>query len=140
VDCLLSMLPTVFGIVCLLAIMRLAGQRLNMINLVAFPLLIGIDVDYGIYLVSAARRTDRASLPRGEMVKRLTPATSAVLLSGASTALGFGTLAFTSLPAVQSLGWAVGVGVLACLVATFLLSLPLMDLIQSRQSKEAVQR
>ena len=32
-----------------------AGREWNLINLVALPLLIGIDVDYGIYLVSLAR-------------------------------------------------------------------------------------
>jgi predicted RND superfamily exporter protein len=135
-DCLLAMLPTVFGMVCFLAFMRLADQKLNMINLVAFPLLIGIDVDYGIYLVSAARHNAAEGMSRDEMARRLTPATSAVLLSAASTIIGFGSLASTSLPAVRSLGWAVGAGIAACVVATFFLSLPLIFILQSRRGRK----
>jgi predicted RND superfamily exporter protein len=131
-DCILSMLPTIFGLACLLAFMRLTGQRLNMANLVAFPLLIGIDVDYGIFLVSAARWRELKTLSHDELLDRLTPAASAVVLCAAATATGFGSLAFTSIPAVQSLGIAVTVGVIACLAATLLLVVPILFLANRR--------
>jgi predicted RND superfamily exporter protein len=131
-DCILAMLPTLFGLACLLAFMRLTGQRLNMANLVAFPLLIGIDVDYGIFLVSAARWRELKKLSRDELLDRLTPAATAVVLCAAATATGFGSLAFTSIPAVQSLGIAVAVGVIACLAATLLLVVPILFLAHRR--------
>ena len=137
VDCLLASLPCVFGIVCLLAYMRLAGQKLNMINLVAFPLLIGIDVDYGIFLVSAAKRgaSGLRGLSDEQAIDRLAPASSAVILCAATTFIGFGTLVFTSVPAVRSLGAAVAVGVATCAAATFLLVVPALIWISRRADK-----
>ena len=132
IDCALAILPTIFSFVCLLAFMRLSGQKLNMINLIAFPLLIGIDVDYGIFLVSAARQRDVRLLSRNQLIDRLAPAAAAVILCAAATFLGFGSLAFTSVPAAQSLGWAVAVGVASCAAAALLLVVPLCFVLHAR--------
>src|SRR5207253_2161283 len=56
IDMLLALLPMLFGLITLLAVMRLLDQHLNMVNLVALPLLIGIDVDYGIFIVHLSRK------------------------------------------------------------------------------------
>jgi predicted RND superfamily exporter protein len=137
VDCLLATLPAIFGIACLLAYMRLTGQKLNMINLVAFPLLIGIDVDYGIFIVSAARRGGLRGLSDEQIVEKLAPASSAVILCAATTFIGFSTLIFTSVPAVRSLGAAVAVGVATCAAATFLLVAPALVWLTRRAERKA---
>src|SRR5213078_646515 len=51
----LALLPMIFSLLLTLAVMHLLGKKLNMINLVTIPLLIGIDVDYAIFIVMAAR-------------------------------------------------------------------------------------
>jgi predicted RND superfamily exporter protein len=66
---LLALVPGIFGLLALLAFIRLSGQKLNMINLAALPLLIGIDVDYGIFLVHLA-------LPPARKAQRAARATS----------------------------------------------------------------
>jgi predicted RND superfamily exporter protein len=115
--------------------MRLTGARLNMVNLIAFPLLVGIDVDYGIFLVSAAARARRLrGLSRDALLDELTPGAAAVLICAATTTLGFGSLAFTSIPAVRSLGWAVAVGVAGCVAGTFLLVVPILFLLRDRRA------
>jgi predicted RND superfamily exporter protein len=106
-----------------------------MANLVAFPLLIGIDVDYGIFLVSAARWREVKTMPREHLVRQLAPAASAVLLCAAATTIGFGSLAFTSIPAVRSLGIAVAVGVMTCLAATVFIVLPILFLARRRETR-----
>jgi predicted exporter len=131
-DCLLATLPAIFGLICLLAFMRLAGMKLNMINLIAFPLLVGIDVDYGIFLSAALRRREMTGLDPEQLLQRFHPAASAVLLCAAATTLGFGSLVFTSIPAVQSLGIAVMVGVASCVIGTFFLAVPIMVLLAKR--------
>jgi hypothetical protein len=96
-----------------------------MVNLVAVPILIGIDVDYGIFLVSVAGQRSRdESLPG--LIDRVAPSCHAIVMCAATTVLGFGSLAFTSVPAIRSLGFAVGVGVIACIAATFLLLVPIL--------------
>ena len=121
---LLAVAPMAGSLLVLLAVARLIDQRLNMVNLVAAPLLIGIDVDYGIFLVSIAR--SRKWNNRESLARRIDSGTHAVLVCVASALLGFGTLYYTSVPAVASLGFAVGVGVLACMSLILLLVLPLL--------------
>jgi uncharacterized protein len=113
-EMLLSLLPAAFGLATLAGIARLTDTHLNMVNLVALPLLIGIDVDYGIYLVSLARRTAAGS------------AAQAVLVCATSMIAGYASLLSTSVPAVQSLGLIVSVGVACCLAGTLFLLCPLL--------------
>lgn len=113
-EMLLSLLPAAFGLATLAGLARLMGIRLNMINLVALPLLIGIDVDYGIYLVSLARRT------------AIDSGAHAVVVCATSMIAGYASLILTSVPAVQSLGLIVSVGVACCLAGTLFVLCPLL--------------
>ena len=122
-DTLLAALPTLFSFAVLLAFMRVAGQELNLMNLVAIPLLIGIDIDYGIFLVSLARRSLRDGT---DLTEGIASSCHAIGVSAISTIFGFGSLISTSVPAIRSLGWAVGVGVAACLVGTLFLLAPIL--------------
>jgi len=124
-DALLAMLPTLFGLVLLFSAMRIAGQKLNMINLVAIPLLIGIDVDYGVFLVSLARVKNARQSTRAQLIDRLAPVCHAVVMCALATMIGFGSLAWTSVPAVRSLGFAVAVGIAACLFSVLFLVTPI---------------
>jgi len=121
---LLAVLPMLGGLLILLAAARLADQRLNIVNLIAAPLLIGVDVDYGIFLVSLA--SSRKDFTRATLARRLDSGAYAVVVCAASALLGFGSLYFTSVPAIQSLGFAVGVGIAASLALTLFLRLPLL--------------
>jgi predicted RND superfamily exporter protein len=124
VDALLSLVPMLFGIVTLAAVMRLTGNRLNMVNLVAVPLLIGIDVDYGIFLVNLARVRAVRDLTPDQLARHIEPATHAVLVCATATFLGFGSLLWTSVPAERSLGIAAAVGIAACMIAVLFLLVP----------------
>ena len=117
----LAMVPAIFSLVFRLAAMRVTGQTFNLVNLVSLPMLVGIDVDYGIFIVSLARRTR----PR-DRVDAVSASAHSVTVSALSNVLGFGSLVTTSVPAIRSLGWAVGTGILACYVATIFLLAPLV--------------
>ena len=125
------MLPTLCSLTCLLAVARLAGAKMNLANIVSVPLLIGIDIDYGIFLVSVARR----SRTRAELLDRAAASSRAVVLCAAATLLGFGSLAFTSVPAIRSLGWAVAIGVSTCAAAALFLLLPLLLWLRGREER-----
>jgi uncharacterized protein len=126
IDPLLALLPTIFSLTILLAIMRLTGAKLNMMNLIAFPLLIGIDVDYGIFLVSLGRQRKSDQNDPAAAWRRLAASGQAVLVCALATSLGFGSLVTLSIPAARSLGVAVAVGVLACLLAGLFLLAPIL--------------
>jgi uncharacterized protein len=122
-DALLSLTTATFGLVVLLAVTRVAGVRLNMVNLVALPLLIGMTVDYGIFLVSLARIGRGHG---GDMVGHVGSSAQAVIVCAATTLLGFGSLALTSVLAVRSLGIVVVVGMAAALAGALFLLAPLL--------------
>jgi len=125
IDALLSLLPAIFGMLLAAALLRLAGQKLNMINLVAVPLLIGIDVDYGIFLVTVSRFRRVREQTTGELVARISPATHAVIVCATATLLGYISLIWTSVPAERSLGIAAAVGIAACLAGVLFLLVPI---------------
>ena len=125
-DTMLVFLPTVFSVLCLLALVRLGGLKLNMVNLVAAPLLIGINIDYGIFLVSLARSAKQRNATPEELTEEIGTSCHAVVVCALTTVLGFGSLIFMAIPAVRSLGVAVSVGVTASLLATVLFLAPLL--------------
>lgn len=124
----LALLPAIFGMAVLTAVVRLAGLRLNMINLVALPLLIGIDVDYGIYLVTLARRGSSGATASSQANTQNTLASGAhaVMVCATSMIAGYASLEFTSIPAMRSLGLVVAAGVMSCLCGALLLLCPLL--------------
>jgi len=134
---LLAMVPTIFSLTITLAVMHLLGEKLNMVNLVAIPLLIGIDVDYAVFIVSAARLRRRSAPEVFEA--QLVTSCHAIAMCAGTTILGFGSLAFTSVPAVRSLGVAVSVGVLSCLLATIFCLLPLVAPLHRTAEQEVVE-
>jgi len=135
---LATLVPTLFSLMLTLAVMHLLGQRLNMVNLVTIPLLIGIDVDYAVFIVSVARLRRREPSARVFEAK-LVASCHAIVMCAASTILGFGSLIFTSVPAVRSLGLAVAVGVFTCLLATIFCLLPLVAPLPAGRSDAAVE-
>ena len=100
----------------LIATLKLTGIALNLFNILAFPLVLGVGVDYGIYIALALRAAD----PARELHALMKP----VLLSGLTTVVGFGSLAWAQNPALRGLGLLCGIGVGWCLAATFLFILP----------------
>ncbi|MDB5319166.1 MAG: hypothetical protein JWN40_797 [Phycisphaerales bacterium] len=133
---LLALLPMAFSLILTLAVMHLFGKKLNMINLVTIPLLIGIDVDYAVFVVNAARLR-RKSPPEMFEVQLASSCHSIIVCTGA-TFLGFGSLIFTSVPAIRSLGLAVAVGVFTCLIATIFCLLPLVAPLRRNETADAI--
>ena len=117
-----SVLPMVLSLIVWAAFMKLTGEKLNLANIAAIPLLIGINTDFPIFIVSLSRRV------RDPEARRLGLAstTQAIALCATCTFFGFGSLAFSSIPAIRSLGWAVAIGVSTCLVSTLFLLLPVL--------------
>ena len=92
-------LPTVVATLGTLALLALFGQPLQLFNVLALALLLGIGIDYGIFLL------ERENGEPGS-------AWLAVVLGAASTWLSFGLLALSSTPALHSFGLTLLFGIL----------------------------
>ncbi len=123
------MLGLALSLGALLATLKLAGIALNLFNILAFPLVLGVGVDYGIYIALALRSHDPAR-EVGALVKP-------VLLSGLTTVVGFGSLAWAQNPALRGLGLVCGIGVAWCVLVTFIFILPACALTSRRDARAA---
>lgn len=112
-DVLLALIPLVFAAVFTVSFMVAIGERFNPINSIAIPLMDGIAVDAGVFLVSVARQARREGVGREALVERLRPTMPAVLLASVTTVVGFASLLFTHTPAIRSLGLVAGLGIAA---------------------------
>jgi len=90
--------PTVLGTLLAVAVVGLLGERLQLFHVLALWLMLGMGVDYGIFLLShPSRQAGEAWL--------------AVGLGAVSTLLSFGLLALSRTPAIHAFGLAMAVGI-----------------------------
>lgn len=125
-DTFLALLPAIFGVGCLLGAMTLIDLRLNMINLVGIPLSLGLGVDGGVFLVSLAAAHRRHGGSRQTLTERISVGCHAIVITTITTVISFGTLVFTSTPAIRSLGKMMAIGTVACLIGALFLLTPIL--------------
>jgi len=114
-DLLLCLAAMVLGGVLLMAFLSISGIQVNAFAACAVPILIGTGLDYGIHMLFALRRS------KGE-VGKVVGIIKALRFCGLSSAVAFGSLAFSASEGLSNLGLVCGVGILLnMLVATCLL-------------------
>ena len=115
------MVPLLIGMFWALG---LTGWVLGRVNLMAAgfgAVLLGVGDDVGILLFSRYRDERRAGQPKERALQAALLGTGPGVVAGAlATALAFLALAFAPFPGIRDLGITTGLGLLACLVATFL--------------------
>jgi len=115
------MVPLLIGMFWALG---LTGWVLGRVNLMAAgfgAVLLGVGDDVGILLFSRYRDERRAGQPKERALQAALLGTAPGVVAGAlATALAFLALAFAPFPGIRDLGLTTGLGLLACLVATFL--------------------
>ncbi|MCK8786439.1 MMPL family transporter [Roseomonas sp. NAR14] len=92
----LALAPLMLGLLLTLATCVLTGLALNLANIIALPLLLGVGVAFHIYYILAWEDGTRELLA--------TPLTRAVVLSALTTASAFGLLALSHHPGTASMG------------------------------------
>ena len=125
VDVALALVPLVFAGGATVLFMMASRQYFNPINCVAIPLLDGIAVDAGVFLVAAARTHGQT---RSGLVRHLRLTTHAIILAAATTLTAFLALAMSHTPAIASLGLVASVGISAAFGAVLLLLMPILIL------------
>ncbi|BCR03188.1 membrane protein [Desulfuromonas versatilis] len=103
-----ALVPVLSGLLLMLGIMGALGMSFNLFNVIAAILVIGLGVDYGIFMVC---RQD-------EPCERATE--TAVLVSGLTTLAGFGALVLARHPALHSIGITVLLGIGGAIPAALL--------------------
>ena len=106
------LLPLVLAVVIVIAGLHLLGERLHLLHLVGMLLIVAVGSNYALFF-------DRAD---GQ--SPLEPETLAsMLIANLATAIGFGTLALSSVPVLHAVGVTVGPGaILALLLSAIFVS------------------
>jgi predicted exporter len=98
----MSLAPPLAGILAMAAVLPLAGRSLDIASLIAAILVLGLSIDYGIFMAHACREGDGGgTVP------------FAITLSAATTAIGAAVLLFARHPVLFSIGLSLSTGVLA---------------------------
>lgn len=114
-DTLLVLLPLAAAGLLTMAASVVTNTPFNFANVIALPLLLGVGVDYGVYLVQQARR-----LPADANLLK-TGATRAVLFGALVTMANFGDLMLARHPGMVSMGLLLTVGLGVILLCTLVL-------------------
>lgn len=110
------MLPLAMAIAWLAAVYLEWDIKVNMFSIIAFPLLIGMGIDYGIHIY-------HRWLEEGDAWHVVREAGGAVGLTSVTTIIGFAGLLFANHVGIQTLGLTGALGIASCLIGS-LVTLP----------------
>lgn len=110
-------LTLLFAVGAMVATMKLFRLPLNLLNVLAFRLVLAIGVDYGIYVLLVWQKTRELEHDVAGVVKP-------VLLAGLTAVCGFGSLGLAKNPSLSGLGIICAIGIFWSLVATIFFTLP----------------
>ncbi len=109
----LAFLPLISGTALMLGAMWLFGEKLNYLNTMALPVIIGIGVDDGVHFFHRLIQEGK-----GGMRRAVTSVGRAMLMTSLTTMIGFGSLMFYLMEGMRSFGFVLFVGVGMCFVVT----------------------
>ena len=125
---LLTLLPLIVGMIWMVGVMVVANIEFNPANIMVLPLIVGIGVAYGIYVVQRYRETHEATF-YGKSTGR------AVVLSALTTTFAFASLLIGGHRGIRSLGLVMTIGVIACLIAALALLPALLEMARRKNWK-----
>ena len=99
------MLPLVLAVLLVIATLNLLGERLHLLHLVGMLLIVAVGSNYALFFNPAAgdQPLDANTL-------------ASMLIANVTTAIGFGTLALSSVPVLHAVGITVGPGAILALL------------------------
>ncbi len=124
---LLASVPLIIGMIWMLGLYPLFRLKINVMNIVVIPVVIGMGVDFGCHIV-------HRFIVEGDIstVYRFTG--KAVFLSALTTMIGFGSLGLIgSFPSIASIGTILFMGIATCLTAALVILPSLLVLEKSKK-------
>ncbi len=124
-------IPLIIGMIWMAGLYPLFGQKLNVVNIMVVPLIIGMGIDFGIHI------THRYKVEHNiETVYRYTG--KGVFLAAFTTMIGFGSLGLIGrFGSVNSMGRILFVGILSCLLTTLIILPALLSFDKSKSERSS---
>jgi uncharacterized protein len=118
---LLTLLPLMVGMIWMVGVMVVGGINFNPANIMVLPLIVGIGVAYGIYVVQRYRESHEATFYSKSTGR-------AVVLSALTSMFAFASLLVGAHRGIRSLGLVMTIGIIACLIAALALLPALLEI------------
>jgi uncharacterized protein len=120
--------PLVIGIVWMLGLMQLTGNKLNFINITVLPLILGYGIDTGIHVY-------HRFLESGSVMRAVRTTGGAVMASMLTTIAGWGALLVASHGGLRSMGALACFGIAGALVVSLTIVPAILQIMVDRKSK-----
>ncbi|MDQ6809983.1 MAG: MMPL family transporter, partial [Verrucomicrobiota bacterium] len=128
---LIQIATLALAVASMIASMKLLQIPLNLLNVLAFRLVLAIGVDYGIYVLLVWQKTQKLDHDVAGVVKP-------VILAALTAICGFGSLGAANNPTLAGLGYACAIGLFWSLAATIFFTLPAAAAAQPRTWREEI--
>ena len=137
-----SPLPVVLlGIIYTFGAMGYIGISLSMVSMAAFPILIGVGIDYAIQfhnrLEEELHKSESKERAVVETIKNTGPA---VLIALGMTALGFVSLFTSSVPMIQDFGKLLLIGIIMCYLSSIFVGITTISLFDKYSDKNPLKK
>lgn len=126
---LIQVATLAMAVASMIATMKLFQIPLNLLNVLAFRLVLAIGVDYGIYVLLVWQKAKKLDHDVAGVVKP-------VILAALTAICGFGSLGAANNPTLAGLGYACAIGLFWSLAATIFFTLPAAAAAEPRSWRE----
>ena len=124
------------GLILTFGLMGLTGTPVSMVVIGAFPVLIGIGIDYAIQMHSRLDEEIYKSSLREAVTTTITKTSPSVLIAMLATSTGFIAMIFGPIPMVGDFGITCTYGVMSCYIAALIIVPVFAMLVQYRGKKQ----
>ena len=125
---LLCLVPLVAGVLAMVGMLGLLDWRVNFFSVAVFPVIIGYGIDNGILLYHRFQETGSASTA-------LRATAPAILASGLTTLIGWGSLFVASHPGIRSMGLVAGTGIVSMVPVALVLFPAVLRIVEERAGR-----
>ncbi|TGK21995.1 transporter [Leptospira fluminis] len=126
----LSLIPLLLGILITVGFMTLIGLKLNFMNVLVFPVVIGYGIQNGIYIYYRYREDH-------DIVRAMAMVGPAVIASTLTTLVGWSALLLADQRGLHSIGKVATIGIGACLLIALTLLPAILELAYRSRKSEA---
>ena len=128
---LVSLIPVLFALVCTLGTLNLMGHPLDIPGLMLSIVVIGMGIDYSLFMVRGYQRYAREDHPSFQLIKMT------IFMASSSTIIGFGVLCFSKHTLLRSAGLTSLLGITYSLLGAFIILPPILKFVHRKSTKNA---
>ncbi|TGL37002.1 transporter [Leptospira koniambonensis] len=130
---LLSLIPLLLGLLVTVGVMAIIDLKLNFMNVLVFPVIIGYGIQNGIYIYYRFREDH-------DIVKAMAMVGPAVIASTLTTLVGWSALLLANQRGLHSIGKVATIGIGACLLIALTLLPAILELAYRSRKQEESER